>query len=58
MENQIKQSLERIQLPPGAEARLQERIDAALDRPMRKSCGGRPWLSRQCWRCFCWAFTA
>ena len=36
MENQIKQSLERIQLPPGAEARLQERIDAALDRPMRE----------------------
>lgn len=36
-EKQIKQSYDAIQLPPGAEERLQERIDAALDKPMAET---------------------
>ena len=35
-EKQMKQSYERIQLPPGAEERIQQRIEAALEKPMSR----------------------
>ncbi len=35
-DKQIKQSYEKIQLPPGMERRLQEKLDAKLEKPMRE----------------------
>ena len=36
MNNPIKQSLEKIKTPAGAEERMQQKIETALDRPMRE----------------------
>ena len=36
MNNPIKQSLEKIKTPAGAEERMQQKIETALGRPMRE----------------------